>query len=171
MATASQAMRLHAQLPGAFTVSAVNYCDGTTRMLSVDTSQFVSDLAYEHGLAGQAAVDNPVTSNPGYEFWGAKDAKERDNYLENKRFRALTGSINYCACTGRPDVAHAASDTSPSLKHMNARVRQVREMLRLGILSYGHVKKGSENPADALTKRLTAAVFNVHALSGEELVK
>ena len=305
------------------------HCDGTTRTLSVDTSQFVSDLADEHDLAGQAAVDNPVTSNPGYEFWGATDAKERDYYLENKRFRALTGSINYCACIGRPDIAHAASmvakfnnnpgpkayaaakrivaylvatkdraltwtgharkpvpwkhialevyvdsdhmgagersqtgvaaflvddrapqsrpggvvdwqskrqgcltefpeppdplyaeddavaiaahssdaelialsdvvpkarhlrlllrelgatqgrptqvrsdsqpalnfvhaDTSPSLKHMNARVRQVREMLRLGILSYGHVK-GSENPADALTKRLTAAVFNVHA--------
>ena len=61
-----------------------------------------------------------------------------------------------------PAVKFVHTDTSPSLKHMNARVRQVREMLRLGVMAYLHLP-GNQNNADALTKRLTSAIFEKHA--------
>ena len=44
----------------------------------------------------------------------------------------------------------------------DAIVRQVREMLSLGLMGYHHLS-GSLNCSDALTKRLESVVFNKHA--------
>ena len=58
-----------------------------------------------------------------------------------------------------PAIKFVHADTSPSLKHMNARVRQVREMLSLRLMGYHHLS-GSLNCSDALTKRLESVVFS-----------
>jgi hypothetical protein len=308
----------------------VERSDDLTRTIAIDTQQLVEDLAADHGLDGLPPVDNPTPSNPSYHEWSAANLDEATYYLDNKRYRALTGTITYIATVGRPDIAHASAmvsrhnhnpgpkayaaakrivayllatkdfkltysgpakhpvpwtrigiklyvdsdhqgvdeksqtgmatyltdhdappqsfsggaidwmskrqgclaeypqppnpvyaeddsisvaghssdaelialsdavprgrhhrlllremgavqpaatkifsdslpaikfvhcDTSPSLKHMNARVRQIREMLRLGVMAYHHLP-GNQNNSDALTKRLTSAVFGKHA--------
>ena len=61
-----------------------------------------------------------------------------------------------------PAIKFVHCDTSPSLKHMNARVRQIREMLRLGVMTYHHLP-GNQNNSDALTKRLPSTVYGKHA--------
>ena len=83
--------------------------NGVTRTIAIDTEQLIEDLAADHDLSGLPPVDNPSPSNPSYHDWQAANRDEAAFYLENKRYRALTGSLTYIATVGRPDIAHAAA--------------------------------------------------------------
>jgi len=90
----------------------VERTDGATRSIAIDTQQLVEDLAADHDLSGLPPVDNPSPSNPCYRDWAATTEDEATHFLDNKRYRALTGSITYIATVGRPDIAHASAMVS-----------------------------------------------------------
>jgi hypothetical protein len=90
----------------------VECSNALSRTITIDTQQLVEDLAADHGLEGLPPVDNPTPSNPSYHEWSATNTDEATHYLDNKRYRALTGSITYIATVGRPDIAHASAMVS-----------------------------------------------------------
>ena len=58
-------------------------------------------------------------------------------------------------------IKYIHADTSPALKHLNARARLVREARRVAMASFLHVN-GATNPSDQQTKRLVTRVHCVH---------
>jgi hypothetical protein len=118
---------------------------GTT---AITQAKYIQDMAKKFGLQDAYPVDTPIPTGTDL------SSKDTAPLSETVKYQSIVGSLLYCACMTRPDIAHAVSQLSRYVKcprqlHMNMAKRVIKYLL--GTSNVGLFYSAGTTAQDQLT--------------------
>ena len=102
-----------------------DYEQGTT---SITQCKYIQAMAKKFGLQDAYPVDTPIPTGTNLA------SKDTELLTDTIKYQSIVGSLLYCACMTRPDIAHAVSQLSRYIKcprqlHLNMAKRVIKYLL------------------------------------------